>query len=116
MHTDDPFAKLAGCPVQAGQRWRHYKGSVYVVLHVGLMEADQTPAVVYRREDGVGVWVRPVDSWVDWAWDGERWVVRFVREEVDAELRASLGTAFARAEREPKVEIEGTTVAERPKE
>jgi len=39
-------------------RYRHYKGGLYELVCEAVMEADHTPVMVYRGEDGV-VWVRP---------------------------------------------------------
>jgi hypothetical protein len=39
-------------------RFRHYKGGVYEVVCEAILEADHTPVVVYRGEDGI-TWVRP---------------------------------------------------------
>jgi len=39
-------------------RFRHYKGGLYEVVCEATLEADHTPVVVYRGEDGA-TWVRP---------------------------------------------------------
>lgn len=39
-------------------RYRHYKGGVYEVVCEATLEADLTPVIVYRGEDG-NTWVRP---------------------------------------------------------
>jgi hypothetical protein len=39
-------------------RYRHYKGGVYELVCEAVLEADHTPVMVYRGEDG-RVWVRP---------------------------------------------------------
>lgn len=39
-------------------RYRHYKGGVYEVVCEAILEADHTPVVVYRGQDGQ-TWVRP---------------------------------------------------------
>jgi hypothetical protein len=41
-------------------RFRHYKGGLYELVCEAVLEADHTPVIVYRGEDGV-VWVRPKD-------------------------------------------------------
>lgn len=55
-------AKPRHSPLPAPSAWRpthrHYKGGLYEVLFDGMIEADLSPAVVYRGEDGA-VWVRP---------------------------------------------------------
>jgi hypothetical protein len=40
--------------------YRHYKGGVYELVCEAVLEADLTPVMVYRGEDG-RVWVRPKD-------------------------------------------------------
>ena len=42
----------------AARRYRHYKGGIYELVCEAVMEADQTPVMVYRGGDGA-VWVRP---------------------------------------------------------
>jgi hypothetical protein len=39
-------------------RYRHYKGGVYELVCEAVLEADHTPVMVYRGEDG-RIWVRP---------------------------------------------------------
>jgi hypothetical protein len=39
-------------------RYRHYKGGVYELVCEATLEADRTPVIVYRGEDGTA-WVRP---------------------------------------------------------
>ncbi|QJD98739.1 DUF1653 domain-containing protein [Massilia forsythiae] len=39
-------------------RFRHYKGGIYDVVCEATLEADHTPAIVYRGQDGK-TWVRP---------------------------------------------------------
>ena len=45
-------------------RYRHYKGGVYELVCEAVLEADHTPVMVYRGEDGV-VWVRPRDAFFE---------------------------------------------------
>jgi hypothetical protein len=40
------------------KRYRHYKGGLYELVCEAVLEADHTPVMVYRGQDGV-VWVRP---------------------------------------------------------
>jgi len=42
----------------AATRYRHYKGGVYELVAEAVLEADHTPVMVYRGQDGA-VWVRP---------------------------------------------------------
>lgn len=39
-------------------RYRHYKGGVYDLVCEAELEADHTPVIVYRGQDG-RTWVRP---------------------------------------------------------
>jgi len=39
-------------------RYRHYKGGLYELVCEAVLEADHTPVMVYRGQDGA-VWVRP---------------------------------------------------------
>ncbi len=41
-------------------RYRHYKGGIYELVCEATLEADLTPLIVYRAQDG-SVWVRPRD-------------------------------------------------------
>ena len=45
-------------------RYRHYKGGVYELVCEAVLEADHTPVMVYRGEDG-RVWVRPKDAFFE---------------------------------------------------
>jgi len=47
---------LASSPTAA--RYRHYKGGIYELVCEAVLEADHTPVMVYRGQDGA-VWVRP---------------------------------------------------------
>lgn len=42
----------------APTRYRHYKGGIYELVCEAVLEADHTPVMVYRGQDGA-VWVRP---------------------------------------------------------
>lgn len=39
-------------------QYRHYKGGIYELVCEAVLEADHTPVMVYRGQDGV-IWVRP---------------------------------------------------------
>lgn len=45
-------------------RYRHYKGGLYELVCEAVLEANHTPVVVYRGQDGV-VWVRPRDAFFE---------------------------------------------------
>ncbi|MCA1247091.1 DUF1653 domain-containing protein [Massilia sp. MS-15] len=44
--------------MSAARHYRHYKGGLYELLVEAVLEADHTPVMVYRGQDGK-VWVRP---------------------------------------------------------
>lgn len=46
--------------------WKHYKGGVYKILHVGLHTEFMEEMVVYRSiSDDSKVWIRPLSMWND---------------------------------------------------
>ncbi len=45
-------------------RYRHYKGGLYELVCEATLEADHTPVMVYRGEDGA-VWVRPKQAFFE---------------------------------------------------
>lgn len=47
-----------------GCTYRHRKGMVYTVLHIGFMEGDLSPVVIYQGITGA-VWVRPKAEFED---------------------------------------------------
>ncbi|HEY8998713.1 MAG TPA: DUF1653 domain-containing protein [Candidatus Saccharimonadales bacterium] len=50
--------------VTVGAQYKHYKGGLYTVLHVALLEATNEPCVVYRAEYGSHtIFIRPLDDW-----------------------------------------------------
>lgn len=55
--------------IRPGQIWRHFKGNVYVVLHLAKHSETGEELVVYTKIRGTGsagdgtVWVRPVSIW-----------------------------------------------------
>jgi hypothetical protein len=50
-------------------RYRHFKGGLYDVVCEATLEADLTPVIVYRSQDG-RVWVRPRDVFFESVDDG----------------------------------------------
>ncbi|WP_296943609.1 DUF1653 domain-containing protein [uncultured Massilia sp.] len=45
-------------------RYRHYKGGLYELVCEAVLEADHTPVIVYRGQDGK-TWVRPRDAFFE---------------------------------------------------
>jgi hypothetical protein len=76
--------RIADRGVLPGQKYKHYKtGDVYVVIAVGLFEADLEPLVHYRVADDeyALIWTRHLDIFCGRALQGEVFVQRFVRVE-----------------------------------
>jgi len=57
-------------------RYRHYKGGVYELVCEAVLEADHTPVMVYRGEDG-RIWVRPKAAFFETVELGGAQVPRF---------------------------------------
>jgi hypothetical protein len=64
--------------IPAGSRWRHYKGTKYIISDVAIMEATNEVTVIYTSVDHPSVsFVRPLGIWQETVeWDG-RTVPRF---------------------------------------
>lgn len=45
--------------IATGQLWQHYKGNVYEILALGILEATGEDAVIYRMPHTEVNWVRP---------------------------------------------------------
>ena len=69
--------------IEIGARYRHSKsGREVTVLHIGLIEDDQEPAVIYQHEDGAKIiWVRPVEDFIEEVEVDDEEVPRFVKIE-----------------------------------
>lgn len=50
--------------IPVGSRWRHYKGTLYVVVGHARREEDGSPVVLYRAVGDLNKWVRSVESWL----------------------------------------------------
>lgn len=59
--TAPPFV---ASDVQAGTRWRHYKGDEYVVEGIGQHTESQEWMVYYRSEKTGHFWIRPLEMWL----------------------------------------------------
>lgn len=56
------FASLPPC----GTRWRHRKrGTTYLVLLSGKIEATLEPAVIYQADADATIWIRPAAEFLD---------------------------------------------------
>lgn len=59
VNTSPPVVRLV-----AGSLWRHYGGTIYRVLNVGLDTETNNAIVIYQREEG-GVWFsRPIGEFL----------------------------------------------------
>lgn len=70
MHlSDEELAKKltdAGTQIEVGATYKHYKGNVYKVTSLAILESTLEAAVVYQAQYGTGVvFVRPVSSWLE---------------------------------------------------
>ena len=64
--------------IQAGQRYKHYKGSSYVVIAVGVHTETEEEMIVYKQEgDDPRVWIRPRDMFSEHVIIDDAWVPRF---------------------------------------
>jgi len=63
----------AALVVRVGGQYRHYKGNLYEVEALAIIEATNEPAVMYRALYGKGlVFIRPVSDWLMIIkWQGE---------------------------------------------
>jgi len=64
-----------------GQRWEHYRGTIYRVIRIARLAATREPMVVYDSEDDESSWVRPLTEWLDFVCPegSDKPVPRFVR-------------------------------------
>jgi hypothetical protein len=78
--TGDPFARarqaITESVVSRGQIWRHYKGTLYTVLDVGINEATLEPVVIYVERNNEPPWIRTLSEFMG---QGVIGVSRFVR-------------------------------------
>lgn len=71
------WSELQRRELRVGQRWRHYRGGVYRITALAIVEATMEPVVVYGLGDPARSWTRPLDEFLGDV-DG---VPRFVRAE-----------------------------------
>jgi hypothetical protein len=52
--------------IKIGQKYRHFKGKEYQVLHLARHSETMEQMVVYRAlYDDYGIWVRPLDMFLE---------------------------------------------------
>ncbi len=64
-----------------GTVWQHYKGGRYLVVAQAVIEANLTPAVVYKDMHAGSCWVRPLAEWDETVTHNGKRVPRFRPEE-----------------------------------
>lgn len=68
--------------IKIGKKYRHFKGNEYLVLHVAKHSETLEEMVVYQALYGEkGIWVRPLDMFLDRKEVDGKLVTRF--EEID---------------------------------
>lgn len=68
LSDDELTQKLveAGSQVEVGATYQHYKGNLYRVTGLAILESNLEAAVVYQAQHGSGVsFVRPLSSWLE---------------------------------------------------
>jgi hypothetical protein len=61
------------CVIEAGQRWKHFKGYIYEIVCIAARESDQEPMVVYREAAILGtIWTRPLLEFLGWVHTTDR--------------------------------------------
>jgi hypothetical protein len=61
---DAAQADAACCGIHPGQLWRHYKGGLYYVREVAVMEDTLEILVVYESIAHRSIWARSLADWV----------------------------------------------------
>lgn len=49
---------------EPGEEFRHYKGGMYTIVAIGLIEATMERVVIYRAAKDNAVWVRPYEEFM----------------------------------------------------
>lgn len=64
--------------IRIGQKYRHFKGKEYQVLHLARHSETMELMVVYRAlYDDYGIWVRPLDMFLEQVEINGRFINRF---------------------------------------
>ncbi len=59
-------AGLATQPEKAGQIYRHYKGGLYTIVAMAIMEDTLEPMVVYQSNLKGTISIRTLTNWREW--------------------------------------------------
>lgn len=62
---------------EPGDVWKHYKGGLYKILHLANNAAGQPEVVYTSADEESGVFVRPLQEFVQWLDKGEDKIPRF---------------------------------------
>lgn len=57
---------------QSGAVYKHFKGGLYQILHIGYSAEDVSLQVIYQCENSKEVWVRPLTEFLDILEDGRQ--------------------------------------------
>lgn len=64
--------------IKIGQKYRHFKGNEYLILYVAKHSESLEEFVVYQAMYGeMGIWVRPLEMFLEQVIVGEQLVNRF---------------------------------------
>ena len=67
-----------GREIKIGKKYRHFKGNEYLVLYVAKHSETLEEMVVYQALYGErGIWVRPLEMFLDWKEVDGKLVIRF---------------------------------------
>lgn len=67
---------------RVGQRWQHYKGAIYRIALLGMLEESGSPAVCYQALNGDGrVWISTLAEFLGTVMPGGVETQRFTRVE-----------------------------------
>lgn len=58
------WSELQKKELRVGQHWRCYKGGVYRIMALAIVEATMKPVVVYSLGDPARSWIRPLDEFL----------------------------------------------------
>ena len=64
--------------IRINQKYRHFKGNEYLVLHIAKHSETLEELVVYQAMYGeMGIWVRPLEMFLEQVKVGEQFINRF---------------------------------------
>ena len=64
--------------IRINQKYRHFKGNEYLVLHIAKHSETLEELVVYQAMyEEMGIWVRPLEMFLEQVKVGEQFINRF---------------------------------------